>query len=266
MKKSLLSICLAIVIIFALSLPALAFSDIDIYINGDELALSVPPTVVDGTTLVPLRAIFEALGAQVDWQSETKTITATKKRETIILILNNRVAFKNGEAISLSVPPQIIADRTLVPLRFISESFACTVNWDPIQKRVDITTPDADTVYFNNTRIPAPENLFTGLSSYDVSDYDLIEDTTYYGYIVDGLDQDAEEIVLDYYYYLLDSGLYFAGLPAEEEGITYYTLISPDDRYVVLLWADTYKENRKTYHYLNIVIYPYEPVDDTEAV
>lgn len=98
-------------------------------INQQQLNFDVPPVVKRGRTLVPLRAIFEQLGASVKWDAKTKTIQAVKDSTTIILKVGSNTALINGQEISLDVPPEISKGRTLVPIRFVSESLGAEVSW-----------------------------------------------------------------------------------------------------------------------------------------
>jgi len=92
-------------------------------INGTASVMDVPPTIVEGRTLVPVRFFAEAFGADVGWNSETRTVTITYQGRTMSFVI--------GEASpGMDVPAQIIDDRTMVPLRFISEFFGATVHWD----------------------------------------------------------------------------------------------------------------------------------------
>ncbi|MBQ3038613.1 MAG: hypothetical protein IJD30_05490 [Clostridia bacterium] len=84
----------------------------------------------NGRTLVPLRAIFEALGASVDWNDETKTVTSSYKNTTITMTVGQDFFYKNGTRIPLDVAPQITNSRTLVPVRAVAEAFNCEIKWD----------------------------------------------------------------------------------------------------------------------------------------
>ena len=98
------------------------------------------PVIENGTTLVPLRAIFDALNMSVEWDGETKTVTAAKDGLNILLQIGNTVAKKNGEDISLLTAPKIDSNnRTLVPVRFIAESCNLNVEWDAATKTVSIS-------------------------------------------------------------------------------------------------------------------------------
>lgn len=96
------------------------------------------PIIENDRVLVPFRVIFEALEAEVFWDSDTRTVTATKGGITITLTIGKNEIVKNGEAVEIDVPAQIINSRTLVPVRVISESFENTVSWDGENKVVEI--------------------------------------------------------------------------------------------------------------------------------
>jgi len=104
-------------------------SAIDLYVDFGRLNTQTPPTVVDGRTLVPVRAIFEALDASVDWDAAAKTATGTTPDTTVIMQIDNQTAYVNGEAKLLDVPAQLINGSTMVPARFISEALGYDVTW-----------------------------------------------------------------------------------------------------------------------------------------
>lgn len=102
---------------------------VDLYVDTTKIETDTPPTVVDGRTLVPVRAIFEALGATVEWDGTTNTATGTKDGVVVSIQINNTTAYVNGAAKLLDVPAQLINNRTMVPARFISEALGCEVTW-----------------------------------------------------------------------------------------------------------------------------------------
>ena len=110
-----------------------------VMLNGQQLSFDVPPTIESGRTLVPLRTIFEAMGAAVNWNASSSTVTATKGSSTIILPVGSRTATVNGKNVTLDVPAKIINSRTLVPLRFVSESLGAQVDWNNTERLVTIT-------------------------------------------------------------------------------------------------------------------------------
>lgn len=95
----------------------------------------------NGSLPIPLRAIFEALNVKVEWDDSTKTVKATKEKLISVTIkIDRTIATVNDRQIILDVPGKIINGRTLVPLRFISESMGCQVGWDLENKTAVITT------------------------------------------------------------------------------------------------------------------------------
>jgi hypothetical protein len=103
--------------------------EIAVYVNGKALEFDVPPVIIDDRTLVPFRVIFEALGLEVGWDEPTRTVTGTKGDMTIKLVIDSTEAWVNDEPVQLDTPPIIVNDRTLVPVRFISESLGADVAW-----------------------------------------------------------------------------------------------------------------------------------------
>ncbi|MCX7746652.1 MAG: stalk domain-containing protein [Clostridia bacterium] len=115
---------------------------IGVTLDGENVPLDVPPTVVNGRTLVPLRAIFESLGAKVEWDGATKTIRGTKQNTSITLQIDNKTAYVNNQPYTLDVPATIMLGRTLVPMRFIAESLGAKINWLGKTKTVEILTQE----------------------------------------------------------------------------------------------------------------------------
>ncbi len=116
-----------------------------VYLNGSKLEFDQPPvrafSVESGgdRILVPLRAIFEALGATVEWEDVTRTAIAVKGDTTVTLAIDSNILCVNDEEIELDMPARLINDRTLVPVRAISEAFDCTVDWNEENFEVYIT-------------------------------------------------------------------------------------------------------------------------------
>lgn len=113
----------------ALLLLTVSAGAVDLYVDDSKIETDVPPVVVDGRTLVPVRAIFEAIGAEVTWDGTANTATGVRDGVTVQIQIDNTTAYVNGEARTLDVPAQLINDRTMVPARFISEAMGCDVTW-----------------------------------------------------------------------------------------------------------------------------------------
>ncbi len=120
----------------------IAENEITVIVDWDKVKFDVPPTIIEGRTMVPLRAIFEALEAQVEWNADKKTVTGTRENTNIKLVAGSKLAEVNGEEVLLDVPATIISGRTLVPARFISEAFGAKVSWDAKTREVTILTQD----------------------------------------------------------------------------------------------------------------------------
>ncbi len=107
-------------------------------INGVAYVLDIAPKIINGTTLLPLRFVGEGLSADVNWDNINKTVTCLKSGVKIILPLNGKTAQVNGKNYTLLAAPVMDSGRVLVPARFIAEAFGATVNWDSVNKRIDI--------------------------------------------------------------------------------------------------------------------------------
>lgn len=113
---------------------------IAVVLDGEEIEFDQPPVAENGRTLVPLRKIFEALGASVEWDGQTQTVISQKGDITIKLTLGEKTMYVNETAHELDVSAKAISGRTLVPVRAISQAMNCKVDWDGATKTVIITT------------------------------------------------------------------------------------------------------------------------------
>ncbi len=106
--------------------------------NGINFTLDTPPVVHNGRVMVPLRAIADIFGAEVNWISDEKKVIITLRLEKIVLTVGVNSANFNGKDMFLDSPPIIQNERVMVPVRFISEAFKAQVDWDAITKTVII--------------------------------------------------------------------------------------------------------------------------------
>lgn len=116
-------------------------NEIKVFLDGTQISFDQPPIIESGRTLVPLRAIFEALGATVDWDNDTQTVTAVKDGTTVVLTIGSSVMLVNGDNKTLDVPAQLVGGRTLVPARAVAESFGVAVSWDAAANAVVLVSP-----------------------------------------------------------------------------------------------------------------------------
>lgn len=113
-------------------------NSVQVILNGNVLDFEVPPIIENGRTLVPLRAIFEALGASVSWDQTSRTVTARQGATTVLLPLDSTHALVNNNLTPLDVPAKIINGRTLAPLRFVGEAFGSHVVWNNATQTINI--------------------------------------------------------------------------------------------------------------------------------
>ncbi|MCD8237887.1 MAG: hypothetical protein LUC92_00915 [Clostridiales bacterium] len=108
-------------------------------VNGEEQQLEQAPIIIDGRTLVPVRAAVEAIGGEADWNSETREITITKGTDVINMTIDSKTAYLNGEETILDTAPVIINSRTCMPIRFIAEGLGFEVSWNAEERQIVIT-------------------------------------------------------------------------------------------------------------------------------
>lgn len=124
---------------FILAFPVMAAPSV--ILDGQPLMFSdAEPIIEDGRTLVPLRAIFEAMGADVSWEQSTQTATAVKGNTILALSIGSIQPTINGSVQQFDVPAKIVNGRTLAPLRFVGEAFGGTVQWDSASQTITIKT------------------------------------------------------------------------------------------------------------------------------
>ena len=150
MKKIVVSLLVLTMLLF-IPVPALADADIDITIDGEEYIFTPPPFIVEGRTLVPMRAFFEALSAQVDWEPDTRTAIGMRDGITVRIPIDSTEPTVNGQVVSIAVPARIVDSRTFIPLRFVGEAFGDDVQWDGTTRAITINRT-------NGTTIPADES------------------------------------------------------------------------------------------------------------
>ncbi len=129
-------------------------SDLRVQLNNRILGFSTPPVMEDDRMLVPMRFLFEQMGAEVNWDENTQTATATvpvstdaqlrtlgaETAKSVTFAIDNTTATVNGATTEMDVPARLVNDKTMVPLRFLSENLGCTVDWDEATNTAIITT------------------------------------------------------------------------------------------------------------------------------
>ncbi|MDR5683886.1 MAG: copper amine oxidase N-terminal domain-containing protein [Armatimonadota bacterium] len=109
--------------------PSLSQTGVRVFVDGERVTFDQPPVVIGGRVLVPLRGVFERLGATVEWEASTRTVLAVRGGTVVELPVGSRIARVNDRPVTLDVPAMIVGGRTLVPLRFVSEAMGARVEW-----------------------------------------------------------------------------------------------------------------------------------------
>lgn len=119
--------------------PLQSGEGIRVRVNHQLIYSDVAPVTINDRTMVPMRAVFQNLKAEVEWDAATMSATAVKENTTIRITDGSETAYVNGEAVTLDSPAVIRDGRFLVPVRFVAESFGAEVTWEEFSKTVDIT-------------------------------------------------------------------------------------------------------------------------------
>lgn len=167
--------------------PIMTFNGVETEIDPGR---GTVPVVETGRTLVPIRAIIEALGGTVGWDGETSTVTLTHNSDVIKLVIGSKTASFNGTQSELDVAPTTINERTMLPIRYIAESFKFSVGWDGETSTVTIVKNEN----MNNAEeeiIPGDDTEYTDENS---SHMNMTEGEESGEEIIDEIDPEEEEL------------------------------------------------------------------------
>lgn len=156
--RKFISIILTLLLVFNTLITAFGASDIMLKIDNNtmtvgenEVQLDTAPVIINGRTLIPVRGMSEAMGADVDWDNTDKTVTITKENVAIKLTIDSTTAYLNNEEKTLDTAPVILNGRTMLPARFIAESFGYDVTWDNDNKTILVTYKNNETTVATTT-------------------------------------------------------------------------------------------------------------------
>ncbi|MCH5210693.1 MAG: copper amine oxidase N-terminal domain-containing protein [Oscillospiraceae bacterium] len=243
-KKIISSLCAVSILLSVAAMPSYADDNIKVFLDGSEIQFDVPPQIIDDYTMVPMRAIFEALGYYVEWDQESQIVMAVNFQNDTAIILdceNSAICVcpaseameamlseetveefvdKYVEILEQKIP--IIDGRTLVPVRVISESSGCDVQWNGNTRSVYITSaPEQqdETLFFDEfTGIPAPN------ANPIKKEYMQPEIQGYYTYIYDYNNSElTNEKIVDYMKTLEEYEFYLDQDCAKETGAILYS-------------------------------------------
>lgn len=260
---------LAVVLAVLLSLmavPAAAAPPLlEVRVNNHPVMFDAEPIIVNDRSLVPFRAIFEALGARVEWEARSRTVTATRQGTTVVLQIDNPTAYVNGAAVSVldGVVPIIHQGRTMVPLRFISESLGLDVKWDAAQRIANVVDDrwPARGGTLQSAMWSAPDGKFNPIIQSDLYT-SFVTDQVFFGlfYLDDkftprpGMAKywDVSADNRTFTFYLRDGLRFHDGVPltAEDVRFTFEAIMHPDYKgprnvgFEVVDGYDAYREGR----------------------
>lgn len=173
---------------------AYAQNEIRIFLNGQEIFMDAAPVVEEGRTLVPVRFVLEAVGAEIGWNDSTRTVFVNMEEMSIELPVGNRTVRINGSSVTLDVPAKIIGNRTFVPLRFVTENLGAEVYWDEVGRAIYLQLPSLEEVVIRPGFSPYYRDLKVEVETYGIALGDTAqkvlnllgkpvrEDATIYGY------------------------------------------------------------------------------------
>jgi hypothetical protein len=175
-------------LVFVISAPTFcvfANEEILVTVDGERVSFDQPPIIVEGRTLVPIRAVCEKIGAAVDWNSDSQTVTIAYKDTVVALTIDkNQMTVNNGH-VGLDVAPAIYGGRTLLPIRAVAENLGCEVSWDGDENHIAINTSHIVYTPQNINRLSddfgdnVPYNANEIVITDNITD---IEDYTFYGH------------------------------------------------------------------------------------
>lgn len=120
-------------------IPLEAFkSEVKVLYDGKYLGFDTAPVIENDRALIPLRFLFEQMGATVNWNEELETATIEHEGRSIVISIDDTIALVDGKAKKMDVPARLINNRTMIPLRFIAEGLGYTVNWDENSRTAEI--------------------------------------------------------------------------------------------------------------------------------
>lgn len=175
LKTRLLTLAMVGSMLCAVSAPAFAAgtaavtsaapSAISVQLDGENVAFTdAAPQVVNQRTFLPFRAVFEAMGANVEYEADTQTVVATRGDKTMRMVLGAKEATVTENGVTTTIPMDVAAfaqdNRTYVPVRFAAQAFGCNVGWDQAKQTVILLDTE------NLVKDAFPEGQFTLLQKF----------------------------------------------------------------------------------------------------
>lgn len=218
MKKNFVATLFFIYLLFSSSTFVFAEDkEPQLFLDGKLLEFDISPIIENGSTLVPLRKLFEEYGATVTWDGTTNTVTAKYGEVILTYTIGDLKGFKGNKVIELPVAGRIVNESTFIPVRFVGEALGAMVGWENETRTITISTKSKregsvrKVVDSNTVEIlpagedkPTPETINlvgVGSSKLTCASYELEDKTVYFEYEPEGTDKN-----LIYGYLYLEDG------------------------------------------------------------
>lgn len=259
-----ISIILALQTMLIGTVSFAAKPEITVMLDGKTLDFDVPAQIINDRTMVPMRAIFEAFGATVNWDSETSEVSAYTPGILLQMPLNSHEIYINTIELTIDLPAQIVNNRTLVPLRVVSECLGADVSWDGASKTVYINSTDnIQSINWNDNYIYYGEVLDGNASGYGMllaksdntvvqlgkySNSKILEGTDYFdnGECFTGTYSEGKRSFGTYYY---NDGKYYTGEFKNSvfngHGVMYYS----NGDYLDVYWENDLPNGQGTFYH-----------------
>ena len=154
MKKVLSVLMITIMLFSTMMFPVSADTgEISVYLDAAKIEFDVKPQIINGRTMVPIRAIFEKMGAVVEWDGNTSSAICTKGDTVVKMTVNSMDMYINNQLTKMDISPVVIDGRTLAPARYVAEAVGADVQWDQNNNAVIITSIKNTTEINNNAPI-----------------------------------------------------------------------------------------------------------------
>lgn len=141
MSKIKLLICIVIALIGLCFCRAYAANDIKLYFDNEQVKGDVSPVIINDRAMVPVRSVFEKMNAEVSWINSKRQVVIQTLTQRIVLTIDDKKAYVDGKGVMLDVAPVIVNNRTLIPVRFVSEALGYDVAWNNQTRSVHINSP-----------------------------------------------------------------------------------------------------------------------------
>lgn len=141
MKRILFAVIAAAVLAFAAFCAETDGDEISVYVDGEKVEFDTAPVIIEGRTMVPIRAVFEKIGASVEWNEEQHSALCTKDGASVKMTVGSDEMLVGGEIVKMDAAPIIFGGRTLAPARYAAEAFGKNVQWSEKNNAVVICSP-----------------------------------------------------------------------------------------------------------------------------